>query len=155
MQAGASIRMNHSGLKFSRIWHHAQPLRNASQSQISIPTQPGCLPTLLGLDCRLQYPPAVSTTHCFAPRAKTRFIPIALHSTLESKAPGCETTHTMETPNHDRNPCPVAPTTKPHAGWHAPSPDRLPKTTPWFRLGETTGSKGATRRIFQSCHTRS
>lgn len=30
----------------------------------------------------------------------------------------------------------------PHARWHAPSPARLPQTTPWFRLGETAGFKG-------------
>lgn len=56
MQVGSSIRMKHSGLNVGHIWHHAQPLENASQFQISIPTLLGCLPTPLGLR------PAVSTT---------------------------------------------------------------------------------------------
>lgn len=148
VQAGASIRMKHSGLNVGHIWHHAQPFENASQFQISIPTPLGCLPTPLGLPSKVP----TSSIHytSFRPQSQD-----TIHTYYTgSECPRCRNdTHTRETPRQDRNPCPTAPTIQPnHAGWHAPSPDRLPKTTPWFRLGETSTSQGATHRFFLICY---
>lgn len=55
--------------------------------------------------------------------------------------------HTRETHTSGSQPHVLLPPyNRDQAGWHAPSPDRLPKTTPWFRLGETTTPNGTMDR---------
>lgn len=117
VQAGASIRMNHSGLNLSHTWHHAQPLQNASQFQISIPTLLGRLPTPLGLPSRVP----TSSIHypSFPPQSQDT---IHTHGTRIESSGLRNDTHTRETHNQDRNPMPYCPL--------QPRPSRLARALP-------------------------
>lgn len=117
MQAGASIRTNHSGLNLSHTWHHAQPLENASQFQISIPTLLGRLPMPLGLPSKVP----TSSTHypSFPPQSQDT---IHTHDTRIESSGLRNDTHTRETHIRIATPCPTAPT--------AESPSRLARALP-------------------------
>ena len=123
--------MKQSGLNISHVWHHAQPVRNASQFQISMPTLLGCLPMPLGPR------PAVPTSRGHYPpfRPQSQDTIHTYYTRIES--PGLRNDTLNGNTTSGSQPMPYA--------WHAPSPDRLPKTTPWFRLGETIISKGGAR----------
>lgn len=134
--------MNHSGLNLSHTWHHAQLSRDASQFQISIPTLLGRLPMPLGLPSKVP----TSSIHypSFPPQSQDT---IHTHDTRIESSGLRNDMHTRETHTSGSQPHALQPPyNRDQAGWHAPSPDRLPKTTPWFRLGETTTPNGTMDR---------
>lgn len=147
MQAGASIRMKHSGLNVGHTWHHAQPLENASQFQISIPTQLGCLPMTMGL------PPKVPTCSIHYPSFRPQSQDTIHTYCTRIESPGLRNdTHTRETPHQDRNPCPTAPTTEPKQAGTRPPQNGCPKQRHGFVLAKRPHPRAPCTANFSFCY---